>query len=233
MSEWWTYRPSDFLLFSARTYRRLFELYNAEVWPGHLLALALGLALWMALLQSRAWAPRAACTLLAAAWLWVAWAFHWQRFASIDWAATWFAVAFAIEGLLLLTCAVFSALEPSVTRRGRTRNVGLALLLFALTAQPALGTLLGRPWQQAEVFGLTPDPTVIGTLGVMLLIQPKAMPHGPAMVWLLWPIPLLWCAVTGTTLATMHAAEALVAPVAALLAVVAAAWPASASDGQF
>jgi len=233
MSEWWTYRPSDFLLFSARTYRRLFELYNAEVWPGHLLVLALGLALWMALLQSRAWAPRAACTLLAAAWLWVAWAFHWQRFASIDWAATWFAVAFAIEGLLLLTFAVFSALEPSVTRRGRTRNVGLALLLFALTAQPALGTLLGRPWQQAEVFGLTPDPTVIGTLGVMLLIQPKAMPHGPAMVWLLWPIPLLWCAVTGTTLATMHAAEALVAPVAALLAIVAAAWPASASDGQF
>ena len=45
MSEWWTYRPSDFLLFSPRTYYRLFELYNAEVWPGHVLALALGLAL--------------------------------------------------------------------------------------------------------------------------------------------------------------------------------------------
>ena len=30
MSEWWTYRPSDFLLFSARTYWRLFELHNAQ-----------------------------------------------------------------------------------------------------------------------------------------------------------------------------------------------------------
>ena len=33
MSEWWTYSLSSFLLFSARTYYRLFELYNAEVWP--------------------------------------------------------------------------------------------------------------------------------------------------------------------------------------------------------
>ena len=33
MSEWWTYRPSDFLLFAPRTYYRLFELYNAEIWP--------------------------------------------------------------------------------------------------------------------------------------------------------------------------------------------------------
>ena len=30
MSEWWTYRLSDFLMFSPRTYHRLFELHNAE-----------------------------------------------------------------------------------------------------------------------------------------------------------------------------------------------------------
>ena len=32
MSEWWTYRLSNFLLFSPRTYYRLFELYNSD--PG-------------------------------------------------------------------------------------------------------------------------------------------------------------------------------------------------------
>ncbi len=36
MSEWWTYTLSDFLLFSARTYYRLFELYNRDVWPAQL-----------------------------------------------------------------------------------------------------------------------------------------------------------------------------------------------------
>ena len=30
-------------------------------------------------------------------------------------------------------------------------------------------SLLGRPWTQAEVFGIAPDPTAIGTLGVLLL----------------------------------------------------------------
>ena len=42
MSEWWTYRLSDFLMFSPRTYYRLFELYNAEVWPGHWVGLSVG-----------------------------------------------------------------------------------------------------------------------------------------------------------------------------------------------
>ena len=240
MTEWWTYRPSDFLLFSARTYYRLFELYNADAWPGHLLALGLALVLWLALLQGRAWAPRAACALLAAAWLWVAWAFHSQRYAAINWAATWFAAAFAVQGLLLLSCALVR--EPGeriAVRQGPARSVGLALLLFALVVQPTLGVLLGRPWQQAEVFGLAPDPTALGTLGVLLL-RPARTPNGPAAprrpapAWRLWPIPLLWCAVTGMTLATMQAADALLMPAAALLAVVVgvSARPATVNDGQ-
>ena len=43
MSEWWTYRAEDFLLFSPRVYWRMFELHNAALWPLHLLTLAAGL----------------------------------------------------------------------------------------------------------------------------------------------------------------------------------------------
>ena len=239
MTEWWTYRPSDFLLFSPRTYYRLFELYNAAVWPAHLLALGLALVLWLALLQGRAWAPRAACALLAAAWLWVAWAFHLQRYAPINWAATWFAAAFALQGVLLAAAAVAHTGTRVVVQRGPARTLGLALLLVALVLPPALGVLLGRPWQQAEVFGLAPDPTALGTLGVLLLLltPPRAAtgaaaPRRPARAWRLWPIPLLWCAVTGATLATMQAADAALLPAAALLAVAGAAWRAKASSDQ-
>ena len=45
MSDWLSYTPSDFLLFSARTYYRLFELYNRAIWPGQILALMLGLVI--------------------------------------------------------------------------------------------------------------------------------------------------------------------------------------------
>ena len=43
MSEWWTYRAVNFLLFSPRVYWRMFELHNAALWPLHVLTLAAGL----------------------------------------------------------------------------------------------------------------------------------------------------------------------------------------------
>ena len=44
MSEWWSYRAEDFLLFSPRVYWRTFELHNAALWPLHFATLAAGLA---------------------------------------------------------------------------------------------------------------------------------------------------------------------------------------------
>ena len=55
MSEWWTYSLLDFLLFSPRTYYRLFELYNLAVWPWHVLAIVLGLAVLVFWLRGGAW----------------------------------------------------------------------------------------------------------------------------------------------------------------------------------
>ena len=61
MSEWWTYRPEDFLLFSPRVYWRMFELHNAALWPLHLLALAAGLIIIVLI----AWRPGAGARWLA------------------------------------------------------------------------------------------------------------------------------------------------------------------------
>lgn len=87
MSEWWTYTLSDFLLFSARTYYRLFEIYNSEIWPAQILAIALGIATLVCLFRTKAWQGRVVTTILAVCWLWVAWAFHIERYATINWAA--------------------------------------------------------------------------------------------------------------------------------------------------
>src|SRR5690606_2249043 len=84
MSDWWTYRLSDFLLFSPDTYRRLFELYNAGIWPIQMAAALLGLlALAAALRRS----PREAAVLaiLALCWAWVGWAFHLGHYQTINW----------------------------------------------------------------------------------------------------------------------------------------------------
>jgi hypothetical protein len=234
MSEWWTYRLSDFLLFAPRTYYRLFELYNAELWPAQFGALALGAVLLVAALRGGPRAARVAMLLLAACWLWVAWAFHWQRYAAINWAAIWYAAAFAVQAVALIVVVGFG---PRLTlRRGPGRATGGGLWLLALS-YPVLGVLLGRPWQQAELFGLAPDPTVLASLGLLVLLRPddsRGRAAMPAALLLLWPIPLAWCLVSGATLWAMHAPEALLLPAAALLALVAtrgagrvraAAWP--------
>ncbi len=226
MSEWWTYRLSDFLLFSARTYHRLVELYNADVWPAHLVGLGVGFAVLFASIAGTAWAARATCVLLAVCWVWVAWAFHLQRYLSINWAASWFAAAFAIEGALLMALCGFGPRLRVRGVRGWRGGIGVGLLIFALVAQPLIGRGLGRPWSQAEVFGLAPDPTALGTLGLLLLLRTPGQASGAWRSRLspvaLWPIPVLWSLVSGATLWAMQAPDALLMPLAALLAASAA-----------
>ena len=212
MSEWWLYGPRDLLLFSPRTYYRLFELYNLELWPLQLLALALGLAVLVLARRGSERAGRASAGILLLCWLWVAWGFHWQRYASINLAAGYFALAFGVQAALLLWSGVLrSRLAPPPTTRLQQR-AGLVLLLFALLIFPAIGPLLGRSWTQAEVFGMAPDPTALATLGVLLLA-------GGRLAWGLWPIPVAWCLVSGTTLWAMEAPDFALVPLAALLAV--------------
>ena len=209
MSEWWTYRPSDFLLFAPRTYYRLFELYNAEFWPLQIVALAAGVTIF-ALIRSRpAWGGRMIAALLAACWLWVAWAFHWQRYATINWAAGYFAVGFAVEALTLIWIGIVRdrfQFDSSWAPRAR---IGVAMFIFALIVQPLIGLLLGREWPQIEVFGIVPDPTVVATLGVLLAAN--------RIHWIAVPIPLLWCLLSGTTLWSMNAADAFILPTAAIV----------------
>ena len=212
MSEWWTYRPSDFLMFAPRLYWRLFESLNLAWWPLPVLLPIVGWA-WLLHLRRRGReaAPRVQALVLGLLWLFVAWAFLWQRYAPINWAAEVFAAAFALQGLGLLLRAALGWSPPG--QSALRRRVGSGLLMWALLAHPLLASLDGRPWHQAEVFGLAPDPTAIGTLGWLLLFGGSP---------LLWVVPLLWCAVTAATLATMGSAQALVPLAAALLALAAA-----------
>ena len=217
-----SYGLADLLLFSARTYYRQFELYNAELWPAQLLGAGLGLAILGLVARGTPKAARVVSLLLAACWLWVAWAFHLQRYAAINWAATWFAAAFAAQGvMLLLAGAGFAGRGTVRPGRGPRPSIGLGLMVFALFVQPWIGVPFGRSWRQAEFFGLAPDPTVVFTLGVLLLLHPVGPGAAPTpLLRLLWPIPLLWCAASGATLWTMRSPDAVVMPLALLVAVV-------------
>jgi hypothetical protein len=214
MSEWWTYRPEDFLLFSPRVYWRMFESHNAALWPLQVLALAAGLVIILLVAQRPRSSARWLALLLAILWIFVGWSFLWNRYATINWAAAYVAPAFAVEAVLLLVCGtVLDGL--TFNRRGPAGWIGYFILVFALAGQPLLAPLQGRGWASSEVFGIAPDPTAIATLGVLLLARGKLLP-------LLVPIPILWCLLSGMTLSTMGEPQAW-GPYAALT-LTTAAW---------
>ncbi len=212
MSEWRTYSLSDFLLFSPHTYFRLFELYNRAIWPGQIAALALGVGMLALGFRGGSWRGRAMAAILAACWLWVAWAYLLVRYDTINWAARYFAIGFVIEAALL----IWSGLIRDGLRQRRGLDgaalTGLGMVGIALFLWPMIGLLFGRPVVQAEVFGVAPDPTVVATLGILLAAERAR--------WELLVIPLLWCAISGATLWTMESPGAFLLPAAALTAIV-------------
>jgi hypothetical protein len=213
MSEWWTYTLRDFLLFSPRTYYRLFEIYNAAIWPAQIVAIGLGLTIW-ALLRRAAMDVRRGrliAAILAAGWLWVAIAFHAHRYATINYAAVYFAWAFGLEAAILIWMGVVRGrlFERRVDPASRA---GLWIFLFALVVEPLVGPLLGRGWRGVEIFGVAPDPMAVATLGLLLLARARRR-------WLLMVIPAIWCAITGATLLAMKAPDFWIPPLAAALSV--------------
>ena len=131
---------------------------------------------------------------LAALWIFVGWSFLWNRYMPINWAMAYVAPVFGVEALLL---AIAAARGGDVFERSDvTARLGLLIAAVGLVAYPLLAPLFGRPWSQAEVFGIAPDPTAIATLGLML----SARGRWPL---LLLPIPIAWLLLSGLTLQTM------------------------------
>ena len=211
MSEWWTYTLSSFLLFSPRTYYRTIELYNLAIWPAQLAGVAIGLAIVALLFGKRGHRDQIIAALLAACWLWVAWAFHYQRYAQINWVAPWFAAAFAFQASLLVVVGVVAGRIVFQSASGREFWIAISLVAIAVCGYPLLAPLTGRAWTTVETFGMAADPTAIATVAALGLVRGRIR-------WVLLVVPLLWCAVTAATLWAMDAPEAVVVTGAALLA---------------
>jgi hypothetical protein len=217
MPEWWTYRLSDFLMFAPRTYYRLFELYNAEIWPLQIATIVVGLGtIW---LIWRGTHGRVVAAVLAAAWIFVAWAYHSERYATINSGAPYYAIGFAVEALLLAWVGVRRDSLRFDLRADPIGYIGLAILVAGIVLYPLLAPLAGRALSQAEVFGIAPDPTAIATVGTLLAATGR-------VPWLLLALPILWCAISGATLWTMEAPDAIGPTSVAVLGTALAIWAA-------
>ena len=106
MEAWASYSLADLLMFSPAAYFRLYELYNAALWPLQLVVTGVALLLLVLIRRTQTGSIKITAILLALLWGVIAWWFFYQRYRQINLAAAWFSVAFAVESLLLLVAGI-------------------------------------------------------------------------------------------------------------------------------
>lgn len=213
MSAWLSYSLSDFMMFSKDTYFRLFELHNIALWPAQLAVIAGAVAIVVLAQRPGRWAGRVISMIFAGFWLGCAWAFHLERYAQVHLAAPLFAAAFGLQALVLFWLGAVRG-RLAIGEIGPATVIGWLGLAAALVGYPLLAPLSGRPWLQAELVGLAPDPTAAATFALALLLTRAG--------WMLLVIPVAWSAVSFATLWTLGArGQALVLPLIAVFALAA------------
>jgi Family of unknown function (DUF6064) len=178
------------LPFSPEQFMAVFAAYNAAIWPAQIVAYGLGLIAVVGILNPgvhSAWVVAAA---LSGMWLFTGVAYHWLSFAWINPAAYGFGIAFALQACLLAYAAWSGRLRFGLPQSRKRRVAGLALVLYAAILYPMIG-LIVHGYPAVPLFGVTPCPVTIFTLGCLLLTR------APISWWMI-AVPVLWSLIGGT-----------------------------------
>lgn len=184
------------LSYTADVLQSLLAYYNQALWPGQLLAVALTLLALLLLAFPRRWGAQAIAVVLAAGWLWVGWVYYVVRLGSIDFSAPLYGVAFLLQGLLLLWTGAIRGGLSWAPRLDLYGSVAMLLFLIAVFLLPASVWFESAGWMQLRLVGLMPLPTVLFTVGMLLLTAGKTPLH-------LTVVPLLWALAAAATAWTL------------------------------
>ncbi len=217
MQTWSGYSLSDFLLFSPRVYERLFVLLNQDLWPAQAAFIATGLAIFLLVLRRHTLALPLGLLALSFAWANVTIVFFLGRYQAINWLGTYLAPFAMVQAAGLLLLAIATWRRGVLLRPMPHVALWLALipLLLGLLAYPAVAVLSGRGIEAGQVIATGADPTAVATLGLLAFVPSR-------LRWLGMIIPAAWCGFTGLTLWLLERPDAIIAPLAAVSALLAA-----------
>ena len=170
--------------FNEHQFLEVFKNYNEAIWPVQVLTICLALMIVVAAMTKRGAYVWSVLPVLTAFWLVNGIGYHVLFFAEINPIAKIFGALFILQAVLfaLLTFrykGVFDALSHIKYR------FGLLMTIYAIAVYPAWGLVARHGYPYSPMLGVSPCPTTIFTLGVMLMARP-ALPR-----WL-FIIPMLW-----------------------------------------
>lgn len=194
----------------------VFGAYNA--WLGVWGDVALGaslLAAAMVLAGHHVVFKRGGLIVLAAVWVLMGAGYHIAFFAEINPVAIGFGAAFLLQAALLILAAVLARPAQKVRWNTWQTWAGLVVIIYAALFYAGLGQLLGRAVSHAPRLGSSPCPTVILTLGCIIVAR---LPR------YLLVVPVCWAVIGTSAIWLFGVYEDSGLPVAAALAILASVF---------
>ena len=196
------YTLDDLLLFTPEVYFRLISQYHQFYWPLQVAGLLLGVWLvWRTLFQ-RGRDMRLIVFGLAACWIFIGIAFHINKFNAVNWMAVWFGAGFILQALMLGLVGLQGPQLIEGVANGLSFFAVVGVLILGVVGYPVAGLLQGQAIDALPFFGIAGAPTLIVTLGVLVLLRDAR--------WWLFLLPLLLLLVEGLTLYLLGSGEWIV-----------------------
>lgn len=180
----------DFLIFSPESYFKLFELYNAALWPFHIPLALLTCIVVILLYKRHPYASWLTFIWLGLVWGFVAKSYFGEYYSQLATYANVLSYGFWAQCCLLLLVAFTSSQESihslSASRKKWQLFIGVGLIIYGLLLHPFVSIALwNQPFSRVELFSIAPDPTAIASIGFILLLPLRGYR-------MLITIPCLW-----------------------------------------
>lgn len=179
------------LPFTVEQFLAVFADYNTAIWPAQLVFHALGAIALALAFRGGTRADRTIASILAVMWAFTGIGYHLIFFAAINKAAYGFGALFLVQAAALGYAGVYANRLNFGFRGDPPSWVGALFVLYAAILYPLIGIATGHHYPALPMFGVTPCPVTIFTLGMLLLTV------NPPSRYLL-PIPVLWSLVGGS-----------------------------------
>jgi uncharacterized protein DUF6064 len=178
------------LPFTVEQFIAVFKAYNNAIWPAQIGAYLLGgLAVIFLFIESNR-SDRIIAVILATMWAWTGLVYHLVFFAAINRAAYAFGAMYIVEAGAL----AYAGIRDRISFGFRSDAIGwvaLTLMVYAAVLYPLIGVVAGASPFELPMFGVTPCPLTIFTLGLLLLTRSP-----PDFLLLL--VPVLWSLIGGS-----------------------------------
>jgi hypothetical protein len=175
------------LPFTTEQFLQVFERYNQAIWPVHVLAYILGIAIVLLAAKPSRYSNQIISLVLAIFWAWMGVVYHILYFSTINGAALGFGALFVVQACLWLFYGIVRPKLQFQFEANAYSITGLVLIVYAMMVYPLIGMLLGHAYPRSPSFGVAPCPTTIFTFGLLLMTSAR-VPKAALVIPLLWSL---------------------------------------------